>query len=108
MPGRREPLALTDAPSEASDPGALAARYGTLVFRAAYRVLGDATQAEDVQQDVFLRLLRSRPRDVASWPAWLTTSATRLAIDALRSARAEATCWDSRSCESAPSLADWG
>ena len=67
-----------------SDPATLAQEYGPLVFRAAYRVLGDAAQAEDVQQEVFLRLLESPRDDVASWPAWLTASGTRLAIDVLR------------------------
>ena len=78
---------MSGAHPESSDPGDLAVRYGRLVFRAAYRVLGDAAQAEDVQQEVFLRLLQSPRKDVTSWPAWLTTSATRLAIDALRRRR---------------------
>jgi RNA polymerase sigma-70 factor, ECF subfamily len=69
------------------DIAELARAYGRHVFSVAYRVLGDAAQAEDVQQDVFLRLIQSPPRDVASWPAFLATSATRLAIDRLRRVR---------------------
>lgn len=68
-------------PSEVAD---LARVHGPLVFRAAYRLLGDRAQAEDVQQEVFLRLLESRRDVVASWPAYLTSAATRLAIDVLR------------------------
>lgn len=69
---------------DAQSPAALARLYGALVFKAAWRVLGDAAQAEDVQQDVFLRLIQSPPAGVVSWPAWLSASATRAAIDALR------------------------
>ncbi len=59
--------------------------HGRAVYLAAYRVLGDAGQAEDVQQDMFLRLIEKPPTDVASWPAYLATMATRQAIDRLRS-----------------------
>lgn len=68
----------------ADSPEALARLYGGLVFKAAYRVLGDSAQAEDVQQDVFLRLLESPPADVQSWPAYLTAAAVRSAIDQMR------------------------
>ena len=67
------------------DVNALARGYGRAVYLAAYRVLGDASQAEDVQQDVFLRLIEKPPTDVASWPAYLAAMATRQAIDRLRS-----------------------
>ena len=67
------------------DVNALARGYGRTVYLAAWRVLGDAGQAEDVQQDVFLRLLEKPPGDVASWPAYLAAMATRQAIDRLRS-----------------------
>ena len=67
------------------DVNALARGYGRTVYLAAWRVLGDAGQAEDVQQDVFLRLLETPPGDVASWPAYLAAMATRQAIDRLRS-----------------------
>lgn len=79
-------LALPDAGATAPpDAAALATSYGRHVFHAAFRVLGDAAAAEDVQQDVFLRLIESgAATDVESWPAWLCAAATRLAIDRLR------------------------
>lgn len=61
-------------------PEWLAQQYGPLVFKAAYRVLGDASLAEDVQQDVFLKLIESDPVEVGSWPAYLSASAVRTAI----------------------------
>ncbi len=71
-----------------TDIAGLARSYGRHVFQAAYRVLGDAALAEDVQQDVFVRLLENTPEaGVDSWPAYLSTSATRLAIDRLRRQR---------------------
>lgn len=74
--------------SSPADIAALASRYGRQVFRAAYRVLGDAALAEDVQQDVFLRLLESAGHaSVDNWAAYLSASAVRLAIDRLRRQR---------------------
>lgn len=74
-------------PAVRSEVAALAAQYGPLVFRAAWRVAGSRSAAEDIQQQVFLKLLESPPSGVESWPAFLTTSATRLAIDHLRRQR---------------------
>ncbi len=63
----------------------LAQVHGRAVFHAAYRVLGDAAQAEDVQQGVFIRLLEHPPRaDVEHWAAYLSAMATRAAIDEIR------------------------
>ena len=76
-------IRLTDL-SAAETPDTLARLYGVLVFRAAYRVLGDAAAAEDVQQDVFLRLLERPVAGVVSWPAYLTAAAVRAAIDRQR------------------------
>jgi RNA polymerase sigma-70 factor, ECF subfamily len=70
-----------DAPPDVAQ---LAQLHGRLVFQAAYRVLGHASQAEDLQQDVFLRLLEKPVADVAFWPAYLTTLTVRMAIDRLR------------------------
>jgi RNA polymerase sigma-70 factor (ECF subfamily) len=78
---RRTQVTSTALPDE---PATLARHYGPLVFKAAFRVLGDASLAEDVQQEVFLRLLERPPANVASWPAYLTATAVRAAIDQLR------------------------
>jgi RNA polymerase sigma factor (sigma-70 family) len=80
-----ESAAVSD--SAGDDVAALARQYGPTVFRAAWRVLGTRAASEDVQQQVFLRLIESPPRNVVSWPAWLTTTSTRLAIDHLRRQR---------------------
>ena len=66
------------------DVAALARQYGPTVYRAAWRIVGSRAAAEDVQQQLFLRLIESPPAAVQSWPAYLTASATRLAIDMLR------------------------
>lgn len=58
------------------------------VFAVAYRMLGSVTEAEDVVQDTWLRW-SAVDRDTVRTPsAWLTTVATRLCLDRLRSARA--------------------
>lgn len=79
-----ETRVMTHAPD---DVAALARQYGPMVFRAAWRILGSRAAAEDVQQQLFLNLIESPPRAVDSWPALLTASAVRLAIDQLRRQR---------------------
>jgi RNA polymerase sigma factor (sigma-70 family) len=69
---------------DAAQVDQLARGYGRSVFLAAYRVLGNAAQAEDVQQDLFVQLLERPMPPVGNWPAWFATAATRLAIDRLR------------------------
>jgi RNA polymerase sigma-70 factor (ECF subfamily) len=58
------------------------------LFAVAYRMLGSATDAEDVLQDAWLRYSAARPADVRSAKAYLTTIVTRLCLDRLKSARA--------------------
>jgi RNA polymerase sigma-70 factor (ECF subfamily) len=65
-------------------------RYGSLrplMFSVAYRMLGSATEAEDVVQDAWLRLTRQDRGDVRSLDAYATTVVTRLCLDRLKSAR---------------------
>ncbi|MDE3134808.1 MAG: RNA polymerase sigma-70 factor [Acidobacteriota bacterium] len=61
-----------------------------LAFRVAYRMLGSVSEAEDIVQEALLRVHQALDRDeaIASPQAYVTTVATRLAIDELRSARA--------------------
>src|SRR3954453_523237 len=56
-------------------------------FGMAYRILGGVSQSEDVAQEALLRLTgQEGPIDEPA--AWITTVATRLSINVLRSARA--------------------
>jgi RNA polymerase sigma-70 factor, ECF subfamily len=61
-----------------------------LLFSLAYRMLGRATEAEDIVQEAFLRYHRETSHGTAvdSPKAYLSTVTTRLCIDHLRSARA--------------------
>ncbi len=75
-----------DRPDEATR---LAQEHGRMVFATAYRILGDAHDAEDVLQDVFLKLLgpsngRRQLGSVRDWGAYLRVTASRSAIDLLR------------------------
>jgi RNA polymerase sigma-70 factor (TIGR02957 family) len=60
-----------------------------LMFSVAYRMLGNVAEAEDVVQDAFLKMHRTglAVDRVRSVDAFAVTVTTRLAIDALRSAR---------------------
>jgi RNA polymerase sigma-70 factor (ECF subfamily) len=62
--------------------------YRPLLFSIAYRMLGSASDAEDVLQDAWLRCVAARAGDIQSARAWLTTVVTRLCLDRLKSARA--------------------
>lgn len=52
----------------------------------AYRMLGTPDDADDVVQDTWLRFTAADHDAILNPAAWLTTAATRLAIDRLRSA----------------------
>jgi RNA polymerase sigma-70 factor, ECF subfamily len=60
-----------------------------LLFSIAYRMVGSASEAEDLVQEAFLRFHRetSEGADIDSPKAWLSTVTTRLAINHLQSAR---------------------
>ncbi len=61
-----------------------------LAFRVAYRMLGSVSEAEDIVQEALLRVHQAQDggEQLALPQAFVTTVATRLAIDELRSARA--------------------
>jgi RNA polymerase sigma-70 factor, ECF subfamily len=59
------------------------------LFAIAYRMLGSRADAEDVLQDAWLRWHEQDAGELRSTEAWLTTTVTRLAIDRLRSAKAQ-------------------
>ena len=59
------------------------------LFSIAYRMLGVRADAEDVVQDAWLRWKDADQSALQSAEAWLVTVTTRIAIDRLRSAKAE-------------------
>src|SRR5215510_11008729 len=59
-----------------------------LLFSIAYRMLGSASDAEDVLQDAWLRYSGVDPLTIRSPKAFATTIVTRLCLDRLKSARA--------------------
>ena len=59
-----------------------------LLFSIAYRMLGSASDAEDVLQDAWLRYRSADETTIRSPKAFATTIVTRLCLDRLKSARA--------------------
>jgi RNA polymerase sigma-70 factor (ECF subfamily) len=62
-------------------------RLRRLAVGVGYRMLGSVAEAEDVAQEALLRLHAANPDEVRNPEAFLTTVATRLSLDVLRSAR---------------------
>jgi len=63
-------------------------RYGTLVYSTALRVVGDVHLAEDISQEVFLRIWRHPDRyepQRGRFVTWLLSVARNGAVDAVRS-----------------------
>src|SRR5262249_19180019 len=58
-----------------------------LLFSIAYRMLGSASDAEDVMQDAWLRYRSVDPSTIRTPKAFATTVVTRLCLDRLKSAR---------------------
>jgi RNA polymerase sigma-70 factor (ECF subfamily) len=59
-----------------------------MVFRTAYRITGNAADAEDILQTVFLRLLRREHRpEMDNQESYLRRAAVNAALDVVRSSR---------------------
>jgi RNA polymerase sigma-70 factor (ECF subfamily) len=78
---------MTDHASSDGDHSFTALR--PRLFSIAYRMLGTRADAEDVVQDAWLRWHGSEQAEVQSSESWLVTVTTRLAIDRLRTRKAE-------------------
>jgi len=77
--------------------------YGRRVFNMALRSARDPSAAEDICQEVWLRVHRDLPRlkDVEALPVWLFRIASRVCIDAARRRRS-LDCIDLQELESGP------
>jgi RNA polymerase sigma-70 factor (ECF subfamily) len=67
----------------------LIAKYQTMVYRTAWRMLGDAAEAEDISQEVFLKL-HSRLSEFEQQPnpsGWLYRVTVNQALDRIRRRR---------------------
>jgi RNA polymerase sigma-70 factor (ECF subfamily) len=79
--------AMDDAAPEPATTALVAdwwSAYRRLVRDVAYRVLGSVTDADDVTQDTFVRLVDHGTDGIADPRAWLVTVCTRLCLDRLR------------------------
>ncbi len=84
------------APSAAAPDAADLEPHRARLFGVAYRMLGDAHEAEDLVQEAYLRWHRADAAAraaVLSPEAWLVTVVSRMALDRLRSARVERTTY---------------
>ncbi len=101
---------MTDAIPAPTDDGLSAfVAVRPRLFGIAYRLLGSASDAEDVVQDAWLRWQTTDRSVVRSVPAFLATTTTRLAINVVQSAHSRReTSSDHRSVEPADASGDPG
>jgi len=85
------PLSFTEGAKAEIDLAALVETHARLLFHVAHSVLRSASEAEDVVQDAFVRVLehRNRLNDIRDMRVWLTRIAWNLAIDRRRRIRPE-------------------
>jgi len=84
--GRTPSLTEHDATNVLSEISALATEHSALLFRVAFSVLRNASDAEDVVQETFLRVLKHQRKLAAieSPRVWLIRIAWNLALDRKR------------------------
>jgi RNA polymerase sigma-70 factor, ECF subfamily len=83
----QETSTLLESTDEFATLETVVREHGRFVFKVAYGVMRNSHDAEDVVQEVFLRVHRSGMKEVADLRAWLARVAFRLAIDHLRKPR---------------------
>jgi RNA polymerase sigma-70 factor (ECF subfamily) len=88
--GRSVGQSECDAASTLAEISSLATEYSALLFRVAFSVLRHASDAEDVVQETFLRVLKHRKKlaSVENHRVWLVRIAWNLALDRKRRLRA--------------------
>lgn len=69
------------------DADTLIATHRPRLFGIAYRMLGEAGEAEDAVQETFLRWSQADQADVDNPAGWLTTVLSRICLDRLKSAQ---------------------
>lgn len=67
--------------------GQLYQDYYPLLFAIAYRMLGSASDAEDIVQESYLRYAQAADKEIHSPKSYLTTIVTHLCLDKLKSAQ---------------------
>src|SRR2546430_16576831 len=83
-----QPAALSPVNYRAADPfERLFVQEYAKVVAIAYRVLADRTAAEDVAQEVFLKVHRSFSPDSAPAPGWLQATPVHSALNLIRAER---------------------
>ncbi|MEU8591548.1 RNA polymerase sigma-70 factor [Streptomyces sp. NPDC048664] len=87
MPPGDGPATGTGDPGELAEAEAVFHAARGRMFGIAYRMVGSVGEAEDILQEVWIRWQSCDRSQVLNPPAFLTTTTTRVAIDALRSAR---------------------
>lgn len=63
--------------------------YRSLLFSIAYRMLGSASEADDIVQEAYLRYRTAPAGEIRSLKAYLSTVVTHLCLDYLKSARTQ-------------------
>ena len=79
---------MAEATNEFATLETVVREHARFVFKVAYGILRNSHDAEDVVQEVFLRVHRSGMNDVLDKQAWLARVTFRLAIDRLRKPQA--------------------
>jgi RNA polymerase sigma-70 factor (ECF subfamily) len=80
----QETSTLLEGKDESATLESVVREHARFVFKVAYGVLRNCHDAEDVVQEVFLRVHRSGTKEVCDIRGWLARIAFRLAIDRIR------------------------